>query len=74
MRLVPCFAEATYGFSHMTEVTTSGTGMPIHRANLARGELQLVVVPDESRVAIDGEAWSVTLVARDRLCAFGPPD
>ena len=58
IRLVPCFAEATYAFSHVTVVTTSGTGMPIHRANLARGGRQLVVVPDESRVAIDEEAWS----------------
>lgn len=33
-------------------------GMSIHRANLARGGRQLVVIPDASRVAIDAEAWS----------------
>ena len=58
IRLVPSPADAYHGFSRVTVVTAVGTGIPIHRANLARGPQQLVVIPDESRVPADSEQWS----------------
>ena len=57
IRLVPCSAEADHSFPEVTIVTTSPGGVPLHRANLARGARQLVVIPDERQVQIAEEVW-----------------
>ncbi len=58
IRLVPCSPGAIHGFTHVTVVTTSRRGVPLHRANLARGPQQLVVIPDESHVRLEEEDWA----------------
>jgi tRNA G18 (ribose-2'-O)-methylase SpoU len=58
IRLIPCSAAAKYGFPNVTVITKSHTGFPLHRANLARGARQLVVVPDESCVCLTREPWT----------------
>jgi len=58
IRLVPSSADANHGFSKVTVITAGGSGLPLHKSNLARGSQQLVVIPDESRGTFDSEAWS----------------
>jgi hypothetical protein len=58
IRLVPSSAEASHGFSKVTIVTAGGPGIPLHRANMARGQQQLIVIPDEGRVDVGSESWS----------------
>jgi hypothetical protein len=58
IRLVPCSVDGTYGFPHVTVITKSQAGVPLHRANLARGARQLVVLPDETCVCLTREPWS----------------
>ncbi|MFQ5912329.1 MAG: TrmH family RNA methyltransferase [Nitrospinota bacterium] len=57
IRLVPCSAGARHSFSEVTVITTSRVGVPLHRARLARGPGQLVVIPDETRVHLAEEPW-----------------
>jgi hypothetical protein len=57
IRLVPCSADTCYGSPEVTVVTRRRNGAPLHKADLARGPRQLVVIPDESRVDVVAEAW-----------------
>ena len=57
IRLIPCSTRSDYGFPQVTVITSSHRGIPLHRANLARGQQQLVVIPDESYVRVDEEDW-----------------
>lgn len=50
IRLVPTTDAHSFAFEEVCVVTCSQDGVPIHRANLARGPRQLVVIPDESAV------------------------
>lgn len=56
--LIPCPSAATYRYPRVTVVTHRPVGVPLHRANLAGGPRQLVVIPDESRVELSKEDWS----------------
>lgn len=64
IRLVPCRADADYHFQEVVVVTARAsheanvvTGPPIHRAKLAKGQKQLIVIPDEEHVDLDQEDW-----------------
>ncbi len=50
IRLVPTTDAHSFAFEEVCVVTCSRDGVPIHRANLAKGPRQLVVIPDESAV------------------------
>jgi len=56
--LVPCPEHAAHGYPRVTVITCRGLGAPLHRANLAGGPRQLVVIPDESRIDPSAEDWS----------------
>jgi hypothetical protein len=56
--LVPCAPASTHAFSRVTVITRRRDGLPLHRASLARGPAQLVVIPDESRVDLAVENWA----------------
>jgi hypothetical protein len=58
LRLVPCATSSGYGFPEVLVVTTARRGVPIHRADLARGARLLVVLPDESSLRLDAEDWT----------------
>jgi hypothetical protein len=59
IRLVPASRGDRYAFSEVCVVraTEGGSSMPLHRANLARGPQQLLVVPDESALDVDAVDW-----------------
>jgi hypothetical protein len=38
-------------------ITIQRIGIPLHRANLARGSRQLIAIPDESRIDLQAEQW-----------------
>ena len=57
IRLIPAAADARYAFDEVCVVTTGRRGLPLHRANLARGARQLVVIPDEGGRGDVGEDW-----------------
>jgi tRNA(Leu) C34 or U34 (ribose-2'-O)-methylase TrmL len=50
IRLVPTTDAHSFAFEEVCVVTCSRDGVPIHRANLAKGPRQLVVIPDENAV------------------------
>ena len=58
IRLVPGAPGADHAFPEVMVINMSGKGVPLHRANLARGSQQLIVIPDESQVHITEEEWS----------------
>lgn len=58
IRLIPCSTDTSYGLPGVTVITTRRIGVPIHKADLARGLRQLVAIPDESRIEIAGESWA----------------
>jgi len=58
IRLIPCSIEARHSFPEVIVITTTSAGEPMHCLNLARGVQQLVTIPDESGVDINGEDWS----------------
>ena len=58
IRLVPCPSGSTRGFQWVTVVTRSRSGRPLHKANLARGGRQLVVISDESMDDATAEDWT----------------
>src|SRR5205814_7313483 len=41
----------------VTVITCKPLGMPLHRADLAGGTSELVVIPDESRSDAPAESW-----------------
>lgn len=57
IRLIPATADARYAFDEVCVVTTERRGLPLHRANLARGPRQLVVIPDEGERGDAEEDW-----------------
>ncbi len=65
IRLVPIIRNAgsgyydRYAFSEVCVVRTSPTGVsvPLHKANLAKGSQQLLVIPDESGIDVDAVDW-----------------
>jgi hypothetical protein len=58
IRVVPCPPDAAPGFAEVTIITSRRDAPPLHRADLARGPQQLLVVPDEDRVDIEREDWT----------------
>jgi hypothetical protein len=56
--LVPCPATATHRYPRVTVITRRPLGVPLHRASLAGGSRQLVVIPDEGRIEAAAEDWS----------------
>lgn len=57
IRLVPAKPSAQYAFEEVCVVTVRGEGVPLHRANLAHGPRQALVIPDESAVDVACEPW-----------------
>ncbi len=55
IRLVPTTDTHSFAFEEACVVTCGRDGVPIHRANLARGPRQLVVIPDESAIRTSEE-------------------
>jgi tRNA(Leu) C34 or U34 (ribose-2'-O)-methylase TrmL len=56
IHLVPVNSESRYAFREVM-VLSSSQGIPITKANLAKGPQQLVVIPDESQVDFSQEDW-----------------
>jgi len=56
IRLIPCSIDTSYGFPDVTVITSERNGVPIHKADLARGPRQLIVIPDEGRIDMAAEA------------------
>ena len=57
IRLIPCSTDLNHRFPEVVVVTRSRIGVPLHRIHLDRGPRQLVVIPDESSVQLEDEAW-----------------
>ena len=57
IRLIPCSTDLNHRFHEVVVVTKSRIGAPLHRIHLDRGTRQLVVIPDESSVQLEDEAW-----------------
>ncbi len=66
IRVVPATLERLGGFAEVCVITTGRKGIPLHRANLAGGQRQLIVVPDQGAVDLDAEDWG-RLGSRVRL-------
>ena len=62
IRVIPTAAGRDFAFEEVCIVTCRREGVPLHRANLARGSRQLVVIPDES--AVDGTAEAFDRLGR----------
>jgi len=56
--LIPCPIGTAYSYPRVTVITCRRVATPVHRANLAGGPSQLVIIPDESRVEAVMEDWS----------------
>lgn len=56
IRLLPCDRKSGFTFKQVLVVSTK-EGEPLHRAELARGPQQLIVIPDESQVDFRSEDW-----------------
>jgi rRNA methylases len=56
--LVPCPTGSTYNYAQVIVVTRQKIGLPLHRAKLAVGPNQLVVIPDESQIEVTAHDWS----------------
>lgn len=56
--LVPCPNGSTYNYAQVIVVTRQKIGVPLHRAKLAVGPNQLVVIPDESQIDVEEHDWS----------------
>ncbi len=56
-RVIPATLKRLGGFAEVCVITTRHTGVPLHRANLAGGQRQLIVVPDEGAVDPHAEDW-----------------
>ena len=54
----PCPIGSNYSYPCVTVITCKRVGVPLHRANLAGGPSQLIVIPDESQVETGAEDWS----------------
>lgn len=62
IRLLPATMgrmDSGYAFSEVCVVrsASAGASVPLHKANLARGPQQLLVVPDESAVDVEAVDW-----------------
>jgi tRNA G18 (ribose-2'-O)-methylase SpoU len=57
IHLIPTEAGRHFPFEEAWVVTTRQTDTSIHRANLARGPRQLIVLPDESALELEREDW-----------------
>lgn len=57
IRLVPCPSGGELHFSEIVVVTTQTSEKPLHKARLARGQKQLIVIPDETQVDLEEETW-----------------
>jgi hypothetical protein len=57
IRLVPVPVSQRYAFDEVCIVTVKRQGTPLHRAQLARGPDQIVVLPDESFIDVFHEDW-----------------
>ncbi len=73
IRVIPATLERLGGFAEVCIITTRHTGVPLHRTNLASGQRQLIVIPDEGAVDLDAEDWErlgpeVRLVHLDLPC------
>ncbi len=55
IRLVPVTSDRAYAYDEACLVTLRLGGVPLHRANLARGPRQLIVLPDERHVDLAAE-------------------
>ncbi len=58
IRLIPAAPDERYAFEEVCVVTTGHGDTPLHRANLARGPRQLIVLPDESQIDLAAERWA----------------
>jgi tRNA G18 (ribose-2'-O)-methylase SpoU len=58
IRLIPSQSKAELGFAEVTVITLERRGVPLHRAHLAGGARQLVVVQDETHASASAEDWS----------------
>lgn len=56
--LIPCKVGAAYSYRRVTVITCQRVGEPLHRANLAGGPSELIVIPDESQAEAAAEDWS----------------
>ena len=57
IHLIPAAAGSKLEFDEVCVVTLRRGGTPLHRASLAGGARQLVVIPDETGVEADREDW-----------------
>jgi tRNA G18 (ribose-2'-O)-methylase SpoU len=59
IRLSPASTSDRYAFAEVCVVraTESGSSMPLHRTNLAKGPQQLLVIPDESAFDVRAVDW-----------------
>lgn len=57
IRVVPATLKKLGSFAEVCVIATGRKSIPIHRANLAGGQRQLIVVPDEGAVDLDAEDW-----------------
>lgn len=58
IKLVPVMSAQGYAFDEAVVITTGEGGTPLHRAALARGDRQLIAIPDESVIDVAAEDWS----------------
>ncbi len=58
IRLIPTEADRRYVFEDVAVLTTRRQGEPLHRANLARGTKQVIVMADESEIDPDTEQFA----------------
>lgn len=63
IRVVPMLPDRKSAFAEACIVTLGAGGVPLHRADLARGASQVIIVPDHTAVDLDREDWN--RVARD---------
>jgi hypothetical protein len=58
IHLLPAQPDRRYPFEEACVITTRQVGTPIHQTSLARGPAQVIAIPDESQIDLEGEDWS----------------
>lgn len=57
IHILPSTPADRYAFDRVSIISTQRPGTPLHRANLAGGPSQAIVIPDESAITWEHERW-----------------
>ncbi len=58
IHVIPTMRDRRYAFAEACVITLKHIGTPLHRADLAQGPPQVIIIPDEIAVELEREDWN----------------